>query len=104
MLGLGFQVAGWNTVVAVKLDVIECGSDAKPSRHGSELRPAHARHSGGDNVAESQGSADQDDLKLNRGANFQLPGTQEKNARRADVASNKGNRKLLGHAANAPQA
>ena len=104
MPGLGFQVARRNAVVAVKLNIIERGSDAKPSGHGSGAGSAHVRQGGGDNVAESQGPADQDDFKFDRGANFQLFGTQEKDASRADVASDERDWKLFGNAANAAQA
>jgi len=72
-----------NAVIAVKLDIIEGCGDAMPARHSGGFRSANARHCGSDNVAEAQGLADQNDFKLDGGANCQLPGTKKIDSRGA---------------------
>ncbi len=65
---LWFQKTRRNVVVAVKLHIIEGCGDAIPAGHGGGLRPAHMRHGRHDDVAETQGFADQHDFKFDRGA------------------------------------
>jgi len=77
MPALRLQKTRRNTIVSVKLDVVERGGDAEPSGHGSWLSPAHMCHGRRDNIAKSQGPADQDYFKLNRGARRQLPGAKK---------------------------
>jgi len=93
------QITARNAVIAVKLDIIEGCGDAMPARHSGGFRSANARHCGSDNVAEAQGLADQNDFKLDGGANCQLPGTKKIDSRGADVASDKRYRKFFGHSA-----
>lgn len=88
-------------VVAVKLDVIESRSDAVPGGHGSRFGPADMGHGGGDDIAESQRPADQDDFKLDRGAEGEVLGAEKINARGTDVARNERNRKFFGDSTNA---
>ena len=94
---LGFQKTGGNVVVAVKLDIIKGGGDAKPAGHGGGLRSAHMRHGGDDDVAESQRPADQDDFQFDRGADREWAGTKKIDPGGADIASDKGDRSFLGH-------
>src|SRR5260370_42555159 len=53
-----------NAVVAVKLDIIECRSDAIPARDRSGLGAAHMRHGSHDHVPAAPGPANQNNLKL----------------------------------------
>src|SRR5229473_3780643 len=96
---LWFQIAGRNSVVAVKLDIIEGCGDAMPARHSGGFRSAYTRHRGSDDVAEAQRLADQNDFKLDGGANCQLPGAKKIDSGGADVASDKRYREFLGHSA-----
>jgi hypothetical protein len=91
-------------VVAVKLDVIEGCGDAVPTGHGSGLRAAHVGHGHHDDVAEAQRFADQDDFKFDRSANGELPGAEKIDAGRADVASDEGYGRFLGHSARTAKA
>jgi len=83
----GFKEAGGNVVVAVKLDVIEFGGDAKPAGHGGGLNAAHTGHGGEDNVAKAERPADENDFQLDGGAKSELLGAKEIDAGGADVAS-----------------
>jgi len=101
---LRFQKAGRNAIVAVKLDIIESCGDAIPAGHSSGLCAAHMRHRSNHDVSEAQGLAYQYNLKLDRGANRQVQGAEEKDAGGADIASDQSNRKFLGHSARTPKA
>jgi hypothetical protein len=96
---LWFQIAGGNTVVAIKLDIIEDCGDAMPARHSSGFGSAYTRHRDSNDIAKSQGFADQNDFKLDGGANGKLPGAKKMDSGGADVASNKRYGKFLGHSA-----
>src|SRR6266581_3442361 len=96
---LWFQKTGRDAIVAIELDIIEGCGDAKPAGHGRGLYSTYARHRFHDDVAETQGFADQHDFQFDRSSNCKLPGAQKINAGRAYVAGDKGYRKFLGHAA-----
>ena len=91
-------------VVAVKLNIIEGCGDAIPAGHGCGFCPADIRHRYNDDVSESQGFADQHNLKLNRHANSEVLGAQKIDSCRADIASDQGYRRFLGHSAGAAKA
>jgi hypothetical protein len=91
-------------VVPVKLDIIEGCRDAMPAGHGGGFCAAHMRSGRHDDVAEAQRFADQDNFKLNGSANGQLPGAEKIDASGADIASDEGYWRLLGHSASAAKA
>jgi hypothetical protein len=75
-----------------------------PAGHSSGLCTAHMRHGSNDYVAQAQGLAYQHDLKLDRGANRQLPGAEKKDAGGADVASDEGYRRFFENSASTAKA
>ena len=101
--GLGFQITRRNAIVTVKLDIIERSGDAVPAGHSYGLCSAYVRHSCHHDIAEPQRPAHQNDFKLNRGADRELPGAEKIHASGTDVASDEGNRKFLGNSAGAPK-
>ena len=52
---LEFLKTGRQAVVAIKFDVVEGRSDAKPAWHGSRLCAANARHRDQDDISQAQG-------------------------------------------------
>ena len=83
--------------------IIEGSGDAIPARHGNGLRSAYVRHSCHHDIAEPERPAHQNDFKLDRGADRELPGAEKIDASGTDVASDEGNREFLGDSAGAPK-
>src|SRR5438094_335834 len=81
---------GWNFIVAVKLEVVKGGGDTEPARHVGGLHAAHFCDSDGDDVAATQGTANEDDFQFNGGIEFDAFGAKKKDSGRADVARDKG--------------
>jgi hypothetical protein len=101
---LGLQITRRNAVIAIKLHIIEGCSDTMPPRHSDGFSSADARGRDGDDVAQAQGLADQNDFKLDGGANRQFPGAKKIDTRGTDVASDKGYREFLAYFANTAKA
>jgi hypothetical protein len=101
---LRFKKTGRDTVVAVKLDIVEGCSDAIPAGHNGGLCSAYMSHRCNDDVAEAQGPAYKHNFKLDRGSYRQLPGAEKKDSGGADVASNKGYGSFFGNSASSAKA
>src|SRR5882724_2951101 len=74
------EKTGRQTVVAIKLNVVEGRSDAKPAWHGSRLCAANARHRDQDDISQAQGFTDEDHFKFNRSSDDQGFRRKEVNA------------------------
>src|SRR4030088_3327438 len=101
---LQIVVAKWQTIIAVKLDIVERGSDAEPAGHGGGFLATDMRAGGNDHVAPAHWTADQNYFEFNGGATDDLLGAKKKNARRADVARHQSNRKIFSDSRYAAQA
>ena len=82
---LGLEEAGGDTIIAVKLHVIEGSGDSIPSRHGCGLVALDVSFGGENYIAMTQRFTYEDDLYVQRSANGKRPRTEEIDARRANV-------------------
>ena len=71
---------GWDFIVAVELEVVKGGGDTEPARHVGGLHAAHFCDSDGDDVAATEGAADEDNFQFNGRIEFDAFGTKEKDA------------------------
>ena len=94
---LRFQKTGRKTVVAIKLNVIEGGSNAVPAGHSGGFGAADVGARDHDDVAESQRLVDQYNFEFERSAGCQMPGAEKINAGRTDIASDESDGKFFGN-------
>jgi hypothetical protein len=100
---LRIQKAGRKVVVPVKLNIVERSGDAVPAGRSSGFRAANVRHGGHDDISAAQRFSDENDLQFNGSAGRQLPGAKKIDARRANVAGDKSDRKFFGHPADSAE-
>jgi hypothetical protein len=98
------QEARGHVVIAVKLDVIEGGGDAKPAGHRRGFVTQDVRARGQYHVAVTHWTADENNFQFNESSGIKLPGAQKINSRRADVSRDERYGKFLGHIVHTAQA
>ena len=98
------QEARGHVVIAVKLDVIERGGNAKPAGNRSGFVTQDVRAGGQYHVAVTHGTADENNFQFDESSGLKLPGAQKINSRGADVSRDERYGKFLGHIVHAAQA
>ncbi len=66
-----------DAVVAIEVDIVKGGGDAKPVGHGGGLAALDAGGAGDDDTAVTHGTADKNDFEFDLGANSDFFGAKE---------------------------
>jgi hypothetical protein len=91
-------------VVAIKLQIVEGGGNAEPTRHGGGLKPRNTGFADDNHVSAAHRTANEDDFQFDLSIESQFARAQEENACGTDVARHEGDGEILGAAGNATKA